>query len=379
MTRKKFTSIKKKPLIVAAAMTMASCSSLAVFAGSAQAATFSQAYVRLDRLAATTQTTGRVCAKPNTTVSANAANTVKVTFPTVTATDYVLGAAASFTTGTAGLDTGQTAWTGIGTATNVTGKVVTFPFTGTITAGTLYCFNWTNSAAVKTSSAAVGGSANETVPGNIATYDSTATLQDQTNFSETIVSAGAPAQDQLTVSGTVPPSFTFALSGFTDPFGNFSIGTVQNTTGARTVTMTTNGPNGWVLWVKNNNTNGGKGSLNSANAGYKITPTAAAGSANTLSAGTESYGFVTTTNTHTAGGVNPSAGASSITIVPAYDGGSATNAGTLDPTGFQPVASSDGTAPSDVMNVKERAMITANTPAANDYTDIITLVGAGRF
>jgi hypothetical protein len=378
MTRKKFTSIKKKPLIVAAAMTMASCSSLALLAGNAQAATFSQAFVRYDRLAATTQTTGRVCAKPNTTVAANAANTVKVTFPTVTGTDYILGTAGNFSVTTTGLDTGQTAWTGIGGATNVTGKIVTFPFTGTITAGTLYCFNWNNPLALKTSSAAVGGSASESVPGNIATYNSTAVLQDQTNFSETIVTNGGP-DDQLTVSGTVPPSFTFALSGFTDPFGNFSIGSVQNTTGARTVTMTTNAPNGWVLWVKNNNTNGGKGSLNSTNAGYKITPTAAAGNANTLSAGTESYGFVTTTNTHTAGGVNPSAAASTISILAAYDGGAATNAGTLDPVNFWPVASSDGTAPSDVMNVKERAMITANTPAANDYTDIITLVGAGRF
>jgi hypothetical protein len=380
MTRKKLTSIRKKPLVVAAAMTMASCSSLAMLGGNAHAATFNQAYVRYDRLSATTQTTGRVCAKPTTTVAANAGNTVKVTFPTVTGTDYVLGAAATFTVAGSTGDGTATAWTGIGTATNVTGKVVTFPFTGALTSGTLYCFNWNNAAALKTSSAAVGGTATESVPGTIATYDNTATLLESTQFSETIVSAGPPAEDQLTVSGTVPPSFTFALSGFTDPFGNLGIGAVQNTTGGRTVSMTTNGPNGWVLWVKNANDNGsGKGSLYSTTSGHHIAPGAAAGSANTLSAGTEGYGFVTTTNTHTAGGVNPSAGASAISIVSAYDGGAATNAGTLDPTGFQPVASSDGTAPNDVMNVKERAMITANTPAAGDYTDTITLVGAGRF
>ena len=109
------------------------------YLGRAKAAQFTEAFVRLDRLTAVTTTGGRVCAKP-ATVATEA--TVKVTFPTTAATDYVVnGTAANWTVTTTNLDTGQTAWPGIGTASNVTGKVVTFP-SGDLVVGTLYCFNF---------------------------------------------------------------------------------------------------------------------------------------------------------------------------------------------------------------------------------------------
>src|SRR5262245_30631468 len=80
---------------------------------------FTQAYLRLDRMAATTVTGGTVCAKPATTaVEAD----VQITFPTQTGTDFVVDAtAANWTVTTTNLPAGSTPWVGINTATNVTG------------------------------------------------------------------------------------------------------------------------------------------------------------------------------------------------------------------------------------------------------------------
>jgi hypothetical protein len=50
---------------------------------------------------------------------------------------------------------------------------------------------------------------------------------------------------------------------------------------------------------------------------------------------------------------------------------------------FQQIASCSGTAPAtangDVITLIGRAAISAVTPAGNDYTDTITVVGAGNF
>src|SRR5437868_5576048 len=115
---------------------------------SASAGTLTTTFVRFDRMATSTQTTGTVCAKP-TTVATEA--DVQVVFPT----GYTLGTAGNFTVSTTNLSwpSGGTAWLGINTATNVTSQTVTFPSTD-LTVGTLYCFNWINSAAVQTKSSA---------------------------------------------------------------------------------------------------------------------------------------------------------------------------------------------------------------------------------
>ncbi|HSX48428.1 MAG TPA: hypothetical protein VLF41_02920, partial [Candidatus Nanoarchaeia archaeon] len=115
------------------------------FAEIAHAGTLAEVMVRSDRIAASTATTGRVCANPAT--AATEAD-VEVVFPA----GWTLGAFGTFTVNTTNLDPGQTAWIGIGTATNVTGQTVTFP-SGNLTVGTLYCFNWNNTAAVTTGTA----------------------------------------------------------------------------------------------------------------------------------------------------------------------------------------------------------------------------------
>jgi hypothetical protein len=69
----------------------------------------------------------------------------------------------------------------------------------------------------------------------------------------------------------------------------------------------------------------------------------------------------------------------------AYNSGSGVGGGVLD-TNFQPInactrdwAPKPGTSDGDVLTLVERATIRGGTPAGSDYSDIITVVGAGNF
>lgn len=354
--------VKPLPLFLAIAMLFVGSSSL-VLLGHASAVPFQQAFVRLDTLKATTATGGRICVKP-ATVAVEAS--IQVTFPTTAVTDYVVNAtAANWTTNVTALDVGQTALPITGSvASTVAGKTVTFPVTSDLTVGTLYCFNFSGTSTLTTSSA----SAAETTQGTILTRTSAPAAIDQTTYSESIIT-----NDQVVISAIVPPSFTFVLSGNTDNFtSNLSTSSLVSTSG-RTVTITTNAASGWIVWVKGLNSSAGKGALQSATAGnYKIAGTSAAGAAShTLTNGTEDYGLATTINTDAAlGGI--------VSLDSAYDG-TASKAGTLDPTQFRPIATATGTANGDIINLTERATIAGQTPAASDYTDTMTVIGAGIF
>lgn len=362
MTNYRKQGIKFSPLLIAAFMLLASVPWLAAVKP-VSAAPFQQAFVRLDVMRAVTATGGRVCAEPATAATEAS---VQVTFPTTAATDYVVNATvANWTVTTTGLDAGQTAWPGIGTATAVSGKTVTFP-SGELTVGTLYCFNFSGTNTLTTSSAGVAVS----TYGNILTRTVAPADIDKTTYDIDIIS-----DDRITISAVVPPIFTFALSGNTDSFtSDLSLTSIVPTNG-RTVTISTNAPSGWIVWVRDLNDNGsGRGSLRSATAGnYNIDGTAAPGTTRTLSNGVEDYGLGVTTTTDATGG-------GTVSLDAAYNGaGSAV--GTLDPTQFRPVATSNGTASGtgDVINLVARAGISGDTPAGSDYTDTLTVIGAGRF
>lgn len=356
-----------------AALLIAPISVLVISAPYAHAAPFTKAFVRLDRIKAATTTGGRVCAQPAT---AAVEATVQVTFPTTGGTDYIVNAtAANWTVTTTNMDTGQTPWPGIGTATTVSGKTVTFPSTD-LTVGTLYCFNFAATSTLTTSSAAAA----ETTQGTILTRTVTPTNIDTTTYAESIIS-----DDQVVITAVVPPNFTFVLNGNTDTFTtNLSTSAVVSTTG-KTVTITTNAASGWIVWAQDLNfktvTDAGStpanqhGALKSATAAnYTISNNTAStlGTAShTLVTGTEDYGLGVTINTDAAnGGV--------VTLDAAYDG-TTSKAGVLDNTHFRPIASANGTANGDIININERATIAGQTPAASDYTDTLTLVGAGQF
>lgn len=314
----------------------------------ASGAALTQTFVRFDRIKTSQATTGTVCAKP-ATVATEAS--VQVTFPTGYTVSTTLG---NWTVNTTNLAWPATsvAWPGIGTATAAAGQVVTFPSTD-LTVGTLYCFNWTNTAALSIKAAATSSNA-----GSITTRTSAPATIDTAEYSTASIT-----DDQIVVSATVPQSFSFALSGNTDALGTLSTASVTSSSPARTATVNTNAKNGWYVWATDSNTG-----LTSASASATI-PSTTPGSNSTLSAGTAGY------NT----GVTQSqvSGSGTITVAAPFVGGAATGGG-LDTT-LRTLASSNGTANTAVLTLTNNVAISPITPSATDYTDTITVIGAGLF
>ena len=316
----------------------------------ADAAPLTKVEVRFDRMKISTATTGTVCAQP-ATVGTEAY--VVVTFPT----GYTLGSAANFTvdatTNTASWPSGATAWPSIATATSVSGQAVTFP-SGDLTVGTLYCFNWINSAAVSVKSSATNSNT-----GTVATQTSGSVEIDSGSYATASIS-----NDQVVVTATVPSVFSFALSGNTDPLGTLSSSAVTTSGTPRTATVNTNARNGWSVWAKDSSTG-----LTSATTSTTIASTTP-GTNSTLVAGTNGY------NT----GVTSSqvGGAGTITVATAFVGTGTGQGGGLDTT-LRTLATSTGTADTAVLTLKNNVAISPTVAAATDYTDTITVIGAGLF
>ena len=314
----------------------------AVLASVASAASLSAVTVRFDRMKISSPTTGTVCAKP---ASATTVAFAKVTFPT----GYTLGAATLFTVDTTNTawPTGAVAWTGIATATSVTGQVVVFP-SSALTAGTLYCFNWNNSTAV-----AVASTASTTNTGAVETDTAASAAIDTASFTTNSI-----ANDQIVVTASVPQAFSFALSGNTDNIGTITSGTVANSGTANTVTVNTNAAGGYTVWARDTNT--GLFSTSATNTIAATTP----GTNSTLTGSVEGY------NT----GVTQTGGA---TVSTAFVGGAARGGGLN--TSLQTLAFSTSPATSNVLTLTNHAAVSGATKAATDYTDTITVIGAATF
>jgi hypothetical protein len=363
---KTLTNIRKAPLILALALTVLSTSSIVnIGSASAAASPMAETVVRLDRLAETTATGGNVCAK---TTSATVETKVSVTFPTNAATDYALSATLTDWAATGVTDPSlgtTTAWPGLSAtaATTVSGHTVTWT-SSDLTAGTLYCFHFAGGLTTANNNT-------ENVSGNVTTADA-GTNSDVGNFSLGLAAGAAGQGDQIAITGaTVPPIFTFALSGNTDVFASNLSLTATTATAGKNVTVSTNAANGYVVWAKDTFNSGSNiGALKSATANAYLVGSAAVGSASrTLINGTQDYGMGVTVTTNGSGTTAPLA---------AYDG-TTNKVGSLDPTGFQPIAKTVNSTATDVLSLIERATISTNTKAANDYADTITVVGAGLF
>jgi len=322
-----------------------------IFAKQAQAGNLEIAYVRPDRLKASTATTGLVCAQADTV---GTEIDVQVTFPT----GFTLGLAATFTVTTTNLPNGATAWPGIGTATSVSGQIVTFPSTD-LTVSTLYCFNWSSSTAVTT------GTAGNDKTGTIALRATGPTTIDSSSYALSIVS-----DDQIVVTATVPATFSFALSGNTDTFTS-NLSTTTTSTNGRTVTIATNAASGWVAWVRSANA-----ALSSASTSATIATAGTVDNAPTDLASVT--GYVLDVNITTDSGTGTGTVSQASNFGAEYNGTNTTSGGTLSST-FQPIAASNGTTDGDVLTLIERAKISAVQAAATDYTDTLTVVAAGRF
>jgi hypothetical protein len=327
-------------------------------------------FVRFDRMKISSPTTGTVCAKAPTAASATETS-VKVTFPTGYTVSTTVGNWAVDTTNTTGWPSGGTAWTGIAVPTGtgefvVSGQAVNFVSGNIASASTLYCFNWTNTAALTTKSSATSDNS-----GTVITQTTGGVASDTGNYATATIS-----EDQIVVTATVAPSFSFAFNNTTtDALGNLSTTAVTTSTG-KTITLNTNAAAGWIVWAKSLN-GASKGSLTSLSTGGILTSSSALPSAaHNITTGTEDYGLGATINNDPGGG-------GTITIDPNYIATgtcpSTCNVGVLDSQVFRAIASSNGTAANDVINVFERASISGATKAANDYTDTITFIGAGNF
>lgn len=310
------------------------------FGSSASAASLSQVLVRFDRMKASTATTGTVCAKSASTGQTS----VTVTFPV----GYTVGTSANWTTGTSNLawPASASAWPTIQATGTAAGQAVTFT-SGSLTAGTLYCFNWTNTAALTVGTAG-------TYTGTVATNVDTATA----------FATAAIADDQIVVNATVAPTFTFAISANTDNLGQLSTSAISSSPTPRTATVNTNAKNGWYVWAKDANTG-----LNSASAAATIASTTP-GTNSTLTTNNEGYNTGVTSS--------QTGGTGTITVAAPFVGGSTGKGGGLD-TSLRTLASSTGTANNAVLTLTNNASISSLTVPATDYTDTITVVGAGLF
>ena len=316
------------------------------------AAQLTEAYVRLDRLKASTTTGGTVCMKVATTGSTDAS--VKVTFPT----GFTVNSTASnWTVNSTNLPTGSTFTPGASTATSVSGQDVTWPISDITSGATLYCFNFAGSSTLTNATA-----------GN----DKTGTIYDQASGPSTIDSGNYAlsiiSDDQIVVTATVPATFSIALGGNTAALGTLSTGSVTSASGV-TVTFNTNASNGWLGWVLSANT-----SLDSATTGDSIATTGSVDdSPSTLSAGTEGYVLDADLTTDSS-----TSGSGTVTIDAEYLGTDTSSGGTLSAT-FEEFATADGPTDGDVITLIVRAAISGMTQAATDYTDTLTVVGAGHF
>ncbi|MDQ5950816.1 MAG: hypothetical protein QG639_92 [Patescibacteria group bacterium] len=325
---------------------------LLVSVSKVHAAQFSEAYLRLDRMSASTATGGTVCAKWATAAGTDAK--LNVTFPsgfTVNST------ASNWTVTTTNLPDSASAMPGINTASAVAGQVVTFPISDIASTTTLYCFNFAASSTLTTDTA---GS------------DKTGTIQSATSGDVEIDTAGYAtaviSNDQVTVTATVPSTFSLALGTNTQSLGTLSTGSVTSGSGV-SVTIGTNAGNGWIGWVKSANA-----ALNSTATGDSIaTAGTVNGSPNTLSTGTEGYVLDADLTTDSA-----TSGTGAVTIDAEYLGADTSSGGTLS-TSFQEFATADGPTDEDVITLIPRATISGLTAAASDYTDILTIVAAGHF
>ncbi len=324
---------------------------------SAQAG-FQQAFLRLDRMKISTATGGTVCAQASATGPTEAK--VVVTFPTT----YTLSTtAANWTVTTTNLPSGASAWPGIGTATNAdnSAKTVTFPSSDITSSSTLYCFNFSGTSTLTTASSAANSQQ--------------ASIQTQTAASAAIdltqIALANTTDDTILVTAVVPPSFIFTMSGYADPFvSNLDPLAVVSTSGIM-VDVVTNAKGGWIAWARDQ-----YAGLHSATAGYTLNTSGTVnGTPTTLTVGVEGYVMDVDLTADASGGCV-------VDIDNEYDGAAASDGGTLSTT-YVPIAVCTGTSPAtanhDQITLTERATISGATPASSDYTDNITVVGAGNF
>ena len=336
-------------LTIAIAVVAAFASLAVVITAHVSAAPLTSTYLRPMRMDDTLATPMRLVFKPGTAaatsiaINLNGADTTTWTGSggLVNATQTVSSASCVAETPGATALPGTLAASGSGSTITITGAT-------TLSTSATYCVDLTSASAV------TNPSAGEYHPTIVTTAGDSAT-----------VALRIIANDQVVINATVPPSFNFVLSAGTDNFTTaLAAGSVATTTGI-TATVNTNAPGGWTAWVRS--ASPGLSSIAASKTINATTP----GTSATLVAGTE--GYVTGITAIAQG-----SGAGVTSAVAAYNAQSTAHGSGADTT-FRQIANSTGTASSAVITLKERAAISALTPAASDYTDTLTVVAAAKF
>jgi len=322
-------------------------------------AAVTQGFVRFDRLSTGEDITGTACLE---TTTVGTETNVTIVFPS----DWTISqTAGNWTVDTTDLpydptdlNTQASAWPSINTASSVNGLSVTFP-AADLTPGTFYCFHFAGSA-----SSDIGPAGNDKT-GQLKT-EGGAPFVDIVEWATSVVTSNA---DQIVVTASVSASMSFSLSGNSLALGNISSGT---TTATSTITQTvsTNARNGWVSWIKSE-TDGGSdvGALESTVAGGAQidSPGSYDGTPETL---TTSGGYVLDVTT---GSGTPTVAAEYDDLADPDDGGH------IAFNMFRQTAYATTPANANTVTLRVKARSSVTTPAANDYTDTLTVVAAGSF
>lgn len=220
------------------------------------------------------------------------------------------------------------------------------------------------------------GITNPSTAGSVSNYVST--IQTQTAAGVAMDTARVASQvtsasgDQVTVTASVPPTFSFALAANTIALGALNASTV--TTGNVAVNITTNAANGWVAWLRGVNQGAvTNASLLSAATSDLVSSngTLNGGACSTFAAGTTFYqvtSSITTAGTGTGGAATGG-----------YNCNGTTTGGTIGKGSYAEVARSTGANSGAVLTLIAQAAMGSLSKAADDYTDTWDVVGAGAF
>ncbi len=225
------------------------------------------------------------------------------------------------------------------------------------------------------------------VPGVSQSYAVNLSMSDETSITHSASFAIAITEDdQVTATAAVSPSITFDLdSGTTQNsnndgphtvgLGTLAVGTLttsdQSAINSIFIDLSTNASAGATVSVVSGNATG---ALTSASTGATID---GAGTEQTIAAGTEGFGICLESVTQTAG--------ATLTKGTSYDAAacSAANTGTQTVTSPTTTPSTllttSGPIDTGRAEVLFKAAISPSTPAANDYTGILTFIATGTF
>ena len=322
----------------------------------ASAGTLTSTYVRLDRLSVNKDSKVRLVF---TTASAGATS-VSINFSAAWTTNSgTVNTTQAVSSASCAADTGATALPGSITAAGAS-STITISSVTALSATTAYCVDLTTSNSVHT-------------PTTATSYSLTVTAgSDSNTVIENIIGNNT---DQISVSATVNPSFTFSLSSNSAGLGALSASS-PTASSAINASVSTNAATGWQMWGADFS-GGSNVGLRSTSANYRI--------ANGTSGYTPAAGNAVATLSNGVEGFNLGAGTASGTTCTSVttdtlfaDGGTAFRGGGLDGT-LRSLAKSTGVADTCALPLKVNASISNITKAATDYAATITVVAAGLF